>query len=138
MDEIGQRLRDAADACVSSYEAWAGDKKNVAVRERLQETVHELRKVCARLEIEVALSEREQMSQRPIPVPPHRSSKRRDEAGSDDGSDLPGFITEVNGNGGDEGRSSGPRQSRGGGGRSGGGARRPARRAPQGGAEGNE
>lgn len=140
MDEIGQRLRESADACVAAYEAWAAAKKDVEIRERLQEAVHELRKVSARLEIEMAVSEREQMSQRPIPVPPHRSAKRRDPSGNgDDVSDLPGFITD----GGDdmgEGQGSshqgmsqgqGGRSQRSGGGRSSGGARRPARR-PQG------
>ncbi len=93
MDEIGQRLRDSADACVSAYEAWAEAKSDVEIRERLQEAVHELRKISARLEIEMAISEREQITQRPIPVPPHRASRRR-EQGHDDEGGLPDFITD--------------------------------------------
>jgi hypothetical protein len=124
MDEIGQRLRDSADACVSAYEAWAAAKKDVEIREGLQEAVHELRKISARLEIEMAVSEREQMAQRPIPVPPHRASRRR-EPGSDDSTELPGFITD---GGSDEGQSRPPKM------RSGGsnGPRRSGSRRPQG------
>lgn len=103
MDEIGQRLRECADACVAAYAVWAEARKDVAVREKLQEAVHELRKVSARLEIEMALSERQEMAQRPIPVPPHRSSRRRDPEhfpvdDDEGGNGLPGFITDGNGN----------------------------------------
>ena len=76
MDEIEKRLRDSADACVTSYEAWRKDEKNSKSREELLEAVHELRKVSSRLEIEIAISERQDMAEKPIPIPPHRSSKR--------------------------------------------------------------
>ncbi|OIN85818.1 MAG: hypothetical protein AUJ12_07725 [Alphaproteobacteria bacterium CG1_02_46_17] len=92
MDEIGQRLRESADACVSAYETWAVAKSDVGIRERLQEAVHELRKISARLEIEMAISEREQITQRPIPVPSHRASHRRDQSQDEGG--LPDFITD--------------------------------------------
>lgn len=114
MDEIGQRLKDCADACISAYGKWMVAKKDVSALENLQEAVHELRKVSARLEIEMAVSEREEMSQRPIPVPPHRAAKRREGGG-----DLPDFITEGNDG---EGGGNRPRQ--------GGGARRMGRRPP--------
>ena len=115
MDEIGQRLKECADACISAYEKWMVAKKEVTALENLQEAVHELRKVSARLEIEMAVSEREEMSQRPIPVPPHRAAKRRE-----GGNDLPDFITE-----GGESEDGGNRS------RQGGGARRMGRRPPQ-------
>lgn len=78
MDEIEQRLRDASEKCIASYMGWR-DKKDgdEGVQEALQEAVHELRKVASRLEIEIAVSERDAMSQRPIPIPPHRSSRPR-------------------------------------------------------------
>ena len=76
MDEIDKRLRESADACVKSYEAWRKDEKNSKSREELLEAVHELRKVSSRLEIEIAISERQDMADKPIPIPPHRSSKR--------------------------------------------------------------
>ncbi len=130
MDEIGQRLKECSDACISAYGNWLGAKKDVTALENLQEAVHELRKVSARLEIEMAVSEREEMSQRPIPVPPHRASRRRD-AGA---GDLPDFLTEGgNGGGHDDESHAGERPQRGprpqGGGGS--GVRRVGGRRPQ-------
>ena len=87
MDEIETRLKESADNCIKAYENWSSQKKNPEARERLQEATHELRKVAARLEIEIAASERDDMTQRPIPIPPHRSSNRRP-----GGNELPGFI----------------------------------------------
>jgi len=84
MDEIQQRLRTTADACIAAYEAWSGAKKDGAVRESLMEAVHELRKVAARVEIEMAVSERDEMASRPIPIPPHRASRKQ---GGDFGAD---------------------------------------------------
>lgn len=76
MDEIEQRLRAGADACIKSYEAWRSKEKDGAAREALMEAVHELRKVASRLEIEMAVSERNEMAGKPLPIPPHRSSRR--------------------------------------------------------------
>lgn len=95
MDEIEQRLKDTAEATILAYEVWGKSKKNAEARERLQEAVHELRKVAARLEIEVAVSERDEMTQRPIPVPPHRASRSRY---VETGNELPDFITDNAGN----------------------------------------
>lgn len=78
-DDIAKRLREATDACLKAYEEWSGDRKKGEVREALMESVHELRKVAARLEIEIAISERDQMASKPIPIPPHRSKKRSQE-----------------------------------------------------------
>lgn len=83
MDDIEKRLRDAADNCIKHYSAWHKDKKMGADRDSLLESVHELRKVAARLEIDIAVSERTEMGARPLPIPPHRSSGRRG-PGSDD------------------------------------------------------
>lgn len=91
MEETQQRLKDASEACIKAYEAWGGSKKNAEAREALQEAVHELRKVAARLEIEVASSERDEMTQRPIAVPPHRASRPRN---AEIGNELPDFITD--------------------------------------------
>lgn len=76
-DEIKQRLKDSADACIQSYEAWFKDKKKAQTREALQEAVHEMRKVASRLEIELATSDRDQMASNPIPIPPHRDARGR-------------------------------------------------------------
>lgn len=91
MEETQQRLKDASEACIKAYEAWGGSKKNAEAREQLQEAVHELRKVAARLEIEMASSERDEMTQRPLAVPPHRASRPRN---AEIGNELPDFITE--------------------------------------------
>lgn len=77
MDEIKNRLRETSDDCLKAYEAWSSDKKNGKAREALQESVHELRKVASRLEIEIAISERQEMTQKPIPIPPHRDARKR-------------------------------------------------------------
>ncbi|MBI4031928.1 MAG: hypothetical protein HY370_09645 [Proteobacteria bacterium] len=84
MDEIEKRLSEASEACVKSYAAWRKDPKEGGSREVLMEAVHELRKVAARLEIEIAISERDEMAAKPIPIPPHRSSRRGGNDGSDD------------------------------------------------------
>lgn len=77
MDEIEKRLRMTADQCIDAYGNWTKDKLKGALREKLQEAVHELRKVASRLEIEIAASEREEMSSKPIPIPTHRASRRK-------------------------------------------------------------
>lgn len=77
MDEIENRLRETSDNCFKSYELWRKDQKNGQVRESLQDAIHELRKVASRLEIELAVSERNEMAQKPIPIPPHRDAKHR-------------------------------------------------------------
>ncbi len=92
MDEIETRLRETADKCIKAYESWSKAKKNIEARSTLQETLHDLRRVSARLEIEMASSERDEMTQRQLPIPSHRSSRHRES-----GSALPEFITE-NGN----------------------------------------
>lgn len=77
MDDIEQRLRETTDACIKSFENWVKKNKDTESREGLMETVHELRKVVSRVEIEVALSERERLGSRPLPIPPHRSQMRK-------------------------------------------------------------
>lgn len=88
-DDIAKRLREATDLCLKSYEEWQGNEKKSEAREVLMESVHELRKVAARLEIEMAISERDQMTSKPIPIPHHRSKKRNQNA-QDDGNDRGG------------------------------------------------
>lgn len=123
MDEIEQRLRTATDACISSYDAWRKNPKGSDMRENLMEAVHELRKVAARLEIEIAISERDEMAARPIPIPPHRASRKR-ENGVDDNIGNAAEPSEGGGGGGQHSgfreRSGGPRRSGGGGGGHGG------------------
>ncbi len=73
---IKERLEEASTDCLKKLEAWEADKKSSAVREDLQEAVHELRKVASRVEIEIAISERGNMSDKPLPIPSHRSTAK--------------------------------------------------------------
>lgn len=76
MDEVKQRLKDTSDACIATYEAWRAKPNEAGAREALQEAVHELRKVGARVEIELAVSDRKTQNSDPIPIPSHRASRR--------------------------------------------------------------
>lgn len=91
MDEIEKRLRETTDACIKSFENWVKQSKNLESREELMEAMHEVRKVVARVEIEIAISERDRLGSRPIPIPPHRSSMKPQGGEGDDGADDAGF-----------------------------------------------
>ncbi len=119
MDEIQQRLRTATDNCISCHDAWRKNQKDSAAREGLIEAVHELRKVAARLEIDIAINERDEMAARPIPIPPHRASRK---GGNGDGPIMDDNIGNAADSGGNayQGRS----QGGGGGGGYGGGGHR--------------
>lgn len=75
MDKIEDRLHDTSKNCFECYEVWSKDKKNIDAREKLQEAIHELRRVASRVEIELAVSERDQNA-RPLAIPPHRDANR--------------------------------------------------------------
>lgn len=76
-EDIKTRLQDSAAECLKSYEVWSESKKDSSARETLHAAVHELRKVASRLEIELAVSDRDQNTQKKIPIPTHRDSGRR-------------------------------------------------------------
>jgi ElaB/YqjD/DUF883 family membrane-anchored ribosome-binding protein len=76
MSEIKQRLQETAENCLKQYEAWDAKKSDSETRENLQEAIHDLRKVASRLEIEIAISERENISSKPIAIPQHRSQSK--------------------------------------------------------------
>jgi hypothetical protein len=102
MDDIQQRLKDTSDECVKALAVWLSGKQSPVAREGLLEAVHELRKVAARLEIEMAVSERSEQSHRPMAIPSHRSQARRpqhqmqpsqqSQQQDDVGNELPDFI----------------------------------------------
>ncbi len=96
-DATNARLRGAADECIAAYDRWTKSKKDLNARENLMEALHELRKVASRLEIEVAVSERDEMTQRPIPIPPHRASQIR--PGSEQSGDMGSSNDEPRGRG---------------------------------------
>ncbi len=76
MSEIKQRLQESAENCVNRYEAWDATKTDSDKREDLQEAIHDLRKVASRLEIEIAISERQNVTSKPIAIPQHRSQSK--------------------------------------------------------------
>ena len=139
MDEVGKRLHDAAEKCIKSYESWQTDKKDQSAREQLNESLHELRRATAALEIDMIREERlAGGGNRPMPTPTHRSARKQDDDGGNGANDDIG-----NRGGGDDhhapsggGHDRGPRRT-GGGGRPGG---RPHHRSGGGGGqrEGNE
>jgi len=75
MEDVDKRLSETSAKCATALDAWSKDKKDAKVRSELQESMHELRKVLSRIEIEIAISERDQNGQKPIPMPSHRDSR---------------------------------------------------------------
>lgn len=128
MDEVGKRLHDAAEKCIKSYEAWQADKKDQPARESLNESLHELRRATAALEIDMIREERMAGGNRPMPTPTHRSARKQDEDfgnANDDIGNRGGGNDEGSHGGGGGGHDRGPRRSGGhrSGGRPGGGHR---------------
>lgn len=87
MGKIDDRLRETSNRCIKAYEEWVDKQKDTSAREELREAIHELRKVSSRLEIEMAVSERDEMAQKPIPIPPHRASRGKRGKDNDGGGD---------------------------------------------------
>ncbi|MAS87064.1 MAG: hypothetical protein CMH30_03675 [Micavibrio sp.] len=97
MDEILERLKTTSANCAQAYADWSSSKKDGDKREALQNAVHELRKVSSRLEIEIAVSERDEQSRKAIPIPPHRASRNnrgdnKNKGKNKENNDLPDFI----------------------------------------------
>jgi hypothetical protein len=111
MEDIQDRLKTATDDVLKHYAAWFDAQKDAGTRADLQESIHELRKAVSRAEIDIALSERGEGVQKPLPIPSHKSfSKDNTESilggnGNDNGGE---------GNGGPKParKNSGPRQSK--------------------------
>lgn len=77
MSEIQARLAETSQQCLKAYEQWRSDEKNDKSQEELQSAIHELRKVASRLEIELAISERDNNAQKKLPIPPHRANRKK-------------------------------------------------------------
>jgi hypothetical protein len=88
MDEIQTRLQETSQNCMKAYSEWVGRKKDAQAQEKLQAAIHELRKVASRLEIDLAISERDQNAVRPLAVPSHRSAKGNAVESDDEGQDF--------------------------------------------------
>ena len=132
MDEVSKRLHDAAEKCIKSYEAWQSDKKDVSARESLNESLHELRRAPAALEIDMIREERMAGGVRPMPTPGHRSARKQDDEFGNANDDIGnrGGSDDNHGNGGG-GQDRGPRRHGGGGHRSGGGRSGGGHRPPR-------
>lgn len=74
--DIQTRLKDTAEKCLDAYMTWDTKKKDKKAQEELHATIHAARKVLSRLEIELAMSERDQATSKPLPVPSHRSNTK--------------------------------------------------------------
>ncbi len=77
MEDIQDRLKETSETCLKAHETWAANKKDKTTRQALRDAIHESRKVTSRLEIDLAVSERDEMASKPIPVPQHRSHARQ-------------------------------------------------------------
>lgn len=77
MSDTLNRLKETSAATVKAFEAWEGKRNDPALREAVEEAVHELRKVASRLEIEIVSVERKEQTQTHIPIPPHRAAMNR-------------------------------------------------------------
>jgi hypothetical protein len=84
MDEIQKRLQETAETCIKTYEEWRTRKNDTKAQESLHTAIHELRKVASRLEIELAVRERQDITSKPIPIPSHRSSTKESQPDTDD------------------------------------------------------
>lgn len=115
-DDIANRLEETTKACLAAYKNWDSKKNDTAALEQLQEAVHELRKVASRLEIDMAISERSDLSDRPLPIPPHKSSRKSRNNNNNNDDNIGNNGDNENGNGNDNGNGLKPK-----------GARRPGR-----------
>lgn len=69
------RLQETYKQCLSGYESWQKDQKDSSAREALMQTMHDLRRVLSRMEIEILTSQSDARNAQPLPVPPHRSKR---------------------------------------------------------------
>ncbi len=74
--DIQTRLKKTSQDCLDAHSIWEKDKKDQKSQEGLHASIHELRKVSSRLEIELAVSEREKITSKPLPIPSHRSTAK--------------------------------------------------------------
>ncbi|MCK5384104.1 MAG: hypothetical protein KAJ29_00915 [Alphaproteobacteria bacterium] len=95
--DIQERFTEASKNCLEAFISWDDKKKDKQAQEVLHAAIHELRKVSSRLEIELAMSERDQLSSKPLPIPAHRSNMKGD----------PGSILEGNNDMGHKGKGGG-------------------------------
>ncbi len=75
---VEERLKESYESCMKAYVSWRnGGQDNDDITEELSESVHSLRRVLARIEIDMASDASSRRNQKPIPVPIHRSADRK-------------------------------------------------------------
>ena len=67
-----QRLKEASAKCQENYTSW---RQNKSGESELSDSLHDLRRAVARIEIEIAASHATEGAMRPIPIPLHRAHK---------------------------------------------------------------
>ena len=75
VDEVEARLRETARGCLAAYRTWRQQPGQSSIQS-LSDAVHDLRKVLARIEIDMSASRRDEQVARPIPIPAHRAARR--------------------------------------------------------------
>ncbi len=76
MDDTQTRLQETSKNCLDAHKIWEEKKGDKKAQEDLHAAIHELRKVSSRLEIDLAISERDQSVSKPLPIPSHRSANK--------------------------------------------------------------
>ncbi len=76
MDDIQTRLEETSKNCLEAHKIWVEKKGDKKAQEDLHVAIHDLRKVSSRLEIDLAISERDQSVSKPLPIPAHRSANK--------------------------------------------------------------
>lgn len=84
MEDTAKRLQETTETCFNALEAWTSDKKSGPNKENLNDSLHELRKVLARIEIDMALSESKGSGGK-IPIPSHRANQKHQHETDDNG-----------------------------------------------------
>ena len=75
IDAVEARLRDTARSCLVAYRGWRTQPNETTIQS-LSDTMHDLRKALARIEIDISATRRDEQAQRPIPIPAHRAARR--------------------------------------------------------------
>lgn len=70
------RFDDATGTLRAALVSFRG-KPDETTLEALSQALHEMRRVAARVEIDMSMVRREEQALRPLPIPPHRSSRPR-------------------------------------------------------------
>ncbi|MEI6986679.1 MAG: hypothetical protein WCK65_11165 [Rhodospirillaceae bacterium] len=76
VDAVEARLRETARGCLVAYRGWRLASGEASILS-LNDAVHNLRKVLARIEIDMSANRRDEPSLRPIPIPQHRAARPR-------------------------------------------------------------